>query len=185
MMKKIVIVGPESTGKSTICQELSDHYSQHYATSWVPEYAREYLEAIDRPYDYNDLLEIAKGQLDLEEKAAAELQQRAGDLPSVLFIDTNMVVMQVWSEVVFNQCHPFILDEVANRRYDYYLLMQTDLPWAYDRLREYPDLESRERLFRQYLDILQRQETPWSLVSGIGKERTESAIRIIDQLPIE
>lgn len=61
MMKKIVIVGPESTGKSTLSQELSQHYANHYPTAWVPEYAREFLDELDRPYTYEDLLTIAKG----------------------------------------------------------------------------------------------------------------------------
>ncbi|KYP15801.1 MAG: hypothetical protein A1D16_05435 [Flavihumibacter sp. CACIAM 22H1] len=181
-MKKIVIVGPESTGKSTLSQELSDHYANQYATAWVPEYAREYLDNLGRPYTYEDLLVIAKGQLEAEEKTALALAEAAGDQASILFIDTDMMVMQIWSEFVFQKCDPFILNEVASRSYDHYLLMQTDLPWTYDKLREYPDLENRERLFKHYYDILQRQNTSWSLISGIGPERSKAAIRVIDKL---
>lgn len=182
MMKKIVIVGPESTGKSTLSQELSEYYSNRFATAWVPEYAREYLDNLGHPYTYEDLIPIAKGQLESEEKTARALSEAAGNQPSILFVDTDMMVMQVWSEFVFQKCDPFILNEVVNRKYDHYLLMQTDLPWTYDKLREYPDLENRERLFKHYYDILQRQNTSWSLIAGIGKERSQAAIRVIDNL---
>src|SRR5690606_487313 len=156
---KIVIVGPESTGKSTICRELAEYYRRQYATAWVPEYAREFLEKIGRPYTYEDLMDIAKGQLELEERIKEKLMAEAGDRPALLFIDTIMVVMQVWSEYVFGKCDPFILDQVVSRIYDYYLLMNIDLPWTYDKLREYPDLKNREQLYHIYYDILQRQST--------------------------
>lgn len=182
MMKKIVIVGPESTGKSTLSQELSQHYANHFPTAWVPEYAREFLAELNRPYTYEDLVTIAKGQLELEEQTSQALQEASGNQPSLLFVDTDMMVMQVWSEFVFEKCDPFILNEVVRRKYDHYLLMQTDLPWTYDKLREYPDLERRNKLFQHYYDILQRQSTGWSIVSGLGKDRTNTAIRIIDNL---
>jgi NadR type nicotinamide-nucleotide adenylyltransferase len=182
MMKKIVIVGPESTGKSTISQELCQHYSTRFATAWVPEYAREYLDKLDRPYTYEDLVPIAKGQLELEEQTCRALQEASGNQPSILFIDTDMMVMQVWSEFVFDKCDSFILNEVARRNYDHYLLMQTDLPWTFDILREYPDQERRNRLFQHYYDILQRQNTGWSVISGLGKDRTNAAIKVIDNL---
>ncbi|HEY8398752.1 MAG TPA: ATP-binding protein [Flavihumibacter sp.] len=182
MLKKIVIVGPESTGKSTICSELAQYYSQNYAAAWVPEYAREFLEKIGRPYTYEDLLTIAKGQLELEERIKEKLLAEASDGPALLFIDTNMIVMQVWSEYVFGKCDRFILDQVVKRSYDYYLLMNIDLPWTYDALREYPDLKNREQLYHLYYDILQRQSTPWSVISGNGEERRLAAIEAIDQL---
>lgn len=182
MMKKLVIVGPESTGKSTITQELADHYAKQFPTAWVPEFAREYLENLDRPYTYEDLVPIAEGQLAWEDRTAAELAEKAGNRPSLLFVDTNMMVMQVWSEFVFQQCDPFILNKMVERQYDYYFLMQTDLPWAFDKLREYPDMESRERLFKHYYDILQRQSTPWSIISGRDANRLQHAIDIVDDL---
>ncbi len=182
MMKKIVIVGPESTGKSTICQELSEHFANRYPTAWVPEYAREYLNKLGHPYQYEDLLKMAKGQLELEEQSILALSEAAGERPSILFIDTDMTVMQVWSEFVFDKCDPFILDQVSRRTYDQYLLMQTDLPWSFDKLREYPDQEKRDRLFNYYYDILQRQSTPWSIIYGTGKSRTDAAISVVEKL---
>ena len=83
--------------------------------------------------------------------------------------------MKVWCEFVFGKCHRYILDQVVERKYDLYLLCNIDLPWTADELREYPDLEPRQKLFRMYLDILVNQKTPWALISGSVEERFQSA----------
>ncbi len=178
-VKKIVIIGPESTGKSTLCTLLADHFG----TQWVREYAREYLLAHGTQYTYDNLLDIARGQLHGEDEAVAALQQaahRAGPLP--LFIDTDMYVMKVWCEFVFDNCHSFILDQIAERRYDLYLLCDIDLPWVKDELREYPDLASRERLYHMYKDLLVNQSTPWVSVQGSADERLKGAIPAVERL---
>lgn len=165
MLKKIVVIGPESTGKSSLCKALAAHFD----TNWCPEYARQYLIEKGTNYRYEDLLSIAKGQLKLEDEWA----KKTDDL---LFIDTDMYVMKVWCEFVFGKCHQFILDEIANRKYDLYLLCKPDMPWVKDELREYPDLETRETLFKIYQDILVNQSTPWVEVSGNYDERLQIAI---------
>ncbi|MHA4811575.1 AAA family ATPase [Flavitalea flava] len=175
-LKKIVVLGPESTGKSTVCEQLS----LHYKTGWVPEYAREYLLTHGPGYQYPDLLTIAKGQLALEDKIAAEILSREKQGP--LFIDTNMVVMKVWGEFVFGKCDTWILDQIVARHYDGYLLCQTDLPWTPDELREYPDLISREKLYRMYKDCMINQHTPWTEISGKADLRLEMAIEAVDRL---
>src|ERR1044072_1365261 len=159
MFKKIVAIGPESTGKSSLCEQLAKHYN----TSWCPEYAREYLTTHGMNYTYEDLLTIAKGQVELEEKSESEVRSRESEAKSQtdlltthdsrftthhspLFIDTDMYVMKVWCEFVFGKCHPFILDQIARRKYDLYLLCDIDLPWMHDELREYPDPGPREQL---------------------------------------
>jgi len=173
-LKKIVVLGPESTGKSSLCEQLA----QHYDTYWCPEYARQYLLENGKQYQYEDLLAIAKGQLRLE----AQITQRAfSENKKFVFIDTDMYVMKVWSEYVFGKCDHFILDEIVHRQYDYYLLANIDLPWTPDELREYPDEKPRIELFNIYKDILENQSTPWSLVSGIGEKRSEMAYRILDE----
>jgi nicotinamide riboside kinase len=93
-LKKIVVIGPESTGKSTLCEQLAKHYN----TEWVKEYAREYLLKNGTDYTFDDLLIIAKGQLNLEDSSASNNEQQ-----STLFIDTDMYVMKVWCEFVFNK----------------------------------------------------------------------------------
>lgn len=178
MLKKIVIIGPESTGKSTLCSQLANHYQ----SSWVPEYAREFLLKNGTDYSFDDLLTIAKGQLVLEEKYFSELNETKNSAP--LFIDTDMYVMKVWCEFVFGKCHPFILEQIVERKYDLYLLCNTDLPWSKDELREYPDLETRDKLYKIYLDMMINQHVPWFEISGTDQERTQKAIWAIDSFSL-
>lgn len=196
-VKKIVVIGPESTGKSTLCEKLADYYK----TLWVPEYAREYLEKHGPGYSYDDLLTIAKGQIKLEDETSYQLsvisEKRSviSEEPSAinppfthhsslitpyLFIDTDMYVMKVWAEYVFNKCHNWILNRIAERKYDLYLLCDVDLPWVEDKLREYPDTKVRKRLFYFYKELMINQSTPWCIISGNYEERLEKAVQFID-----
>ena len=168
-----MVIGPESTGKSTLCEQLAAYYK----TSWVPEYAREYLLQHGTQYTYDDLLIIAKGQVSLEESYI----EKNADAP-FLFFDTDQYVMKVWCEFVFKKCHPWILDQIAKRKYDLYLLCNLDLPWVKDELREYPDLESRRQLFRIYKNIMISQPVPWAEISGNNDERLHKAIKAISDL---
>lgn len=171
-MKKVVVIGPESTGKSTLCHLLA----KHYGSNWVKEYARGYLMVHGKSYTYDDLLSIAKGQITLEETTTAEAKD------PVLFFDTNMYVMKVWCEFVFGKCHDWILEQIVTRKYDLYLLCQTDMPWIQDELREYPDLESRNKLYQIYKDIMLNQDVPWVEIKGSYEERLQTAISAVDQL---
>ena len=170
-LKRIVVIGPESTGKSTLCEQLAIHYH----TGWVPEFAREYLTTHGTAYRYEDLLTIAKGQLALEDRMAAEFHD-------LLFIDTDLYVMKVWSEFVFGKCDPWILEQITVRQYDGYLLCRTDLPWTADELREYPDPVTREKLFHIYKDCLVNQNTPWFEIGGQAGERLGGAIEAVNKL---
>jgi NadR type nicotinamide-nucleotide adenylyltransferase len=172
-MKKVVVIGPESTGKSTLCEQLAKYYN----TSWVPEYAREYLLQHGTDYTYDNLLTIAKGQVALEE---SYIEKAAN--ANVLFIDTDQYVMKVWCEFVFGKCHPWILDQITKRKYDLYLLCNIDLPWVKDILREYPDLASRQQLYNIYKSILSNQSVPWIEISGNYDERFQKAIHAVNDL---
>ncbi len=114
-MKKVVIIGPESTGKSTLSEQLAKHYN----TSWVPEYAREYLLQHGTNYSYDDLLTVAKGQLALEESYI----EKATPSSKLLFIDTDQYVMKVWCEFVYGKCHPgsLIRLQKGNMIYTFYV----------------------------------------------------------------
>jgi NadR type nicotinamide-nucleotide adenylyltransferase len=183
LLKKIVVIGPESTGKSTLCKQLAEHYK----TSWCPEYAREYLLTHGKEYSYDDLFTIAKGQLALEDEHVSRLFSSAPHSPlatphSPLFIDTNMYVMKVWCEFVFGKCHRYILDQIKKRKYDLYLLCSTDLPWVKDELREYPDLHTRQQLYHIYREIMINQPVPWIDIAGNNEERLQKAITAVDML---
>ena len=183
MVKKIVVIGPESTGKSTLCKQLAAHYH----TIWVEEYAREYLLKNGNNYTFENLLDIAKEQIAGEELRIARCpltesdsgEQRATVNGQLLFIDTNMYVMKVWCEFVFEKCHHWILNRIAERKYDLYLLCNTDLPWVKDELREYPDLISRQKLYHHYKDIMLNQNVPWVDISGSYEERLQKAIAAV------
>jgi NadR type nicotinamide-nucleotide adenylyltransferase len=182
MLKKVVIIGPESTGKTTLSEQLAEHFN----TLWVPEYAREYLLKNGKKYAYEDLLTIAKGQVALEDEFAKKVenlsQTTAPSSSNILFIDTDMYVIKVWCEFVFGECHSFILDEIAQRKYDLYLLCKTDLPWQKDELREYPDLETREKLYGIYKNILINQNSAWVEISGNYNQRQQTAIDAVNAM---
>jgi NadR type nicotinamide-nucleotide adenylyltransferase len=183
MLKKIVIIGPESTGKSTLCEKLANHFQ----ASWCPEYAREYLMKHGTDYTYDSLLTIAKGQIALEDKYIGETEKNlrshnAGPQSSLLFIDTDMYVMEVWCKFVFGKTHSWILNQIIQRKYDLYLLCNVDLPWVKDELREYPDLARREKLYHIYKEIMINQSVPWVDISGNYEERLEKAIVAVKKL---
>ncbi|MEI8052132.1 MAG: ATP-binding protein [Bacteroidota bacterium] len=185
---KIVLIGPESTGKSTLCEKLAAHYN----TIWVEEYAREFLLKNGNEYTQNDLLAIAKGQIENEEKAIQLLRESHSTSPfgglsglpnkQLLIIDTDMYVMKVWSEFVFNHCDHFILNHIVNRKYDFYLLCEPDIPWQKDELREYPDLATREKLYHYYKDILINQQCQWMNINGNYEARLQNSIEEINKL---
>ena len=198
-IKKIVIIGPESTGKST----LSELLAKHYNTEWCREYAREYLLTNGTDYTFDDLLEIAKGQVALEDKHTlstvnrlpstdieaksivndprlTESGQRSTASSPLLFIDTDMYVMKVWCEYVFGKCHDYIYEQIAQRKYDLYLLCNIDLPWVQDELREYPDEAPRKELYAIYKNIMENQSVPWVDISGNYEERLQNAIEAVD-----
>jgi NadR type nicotinamide-nucleotide adenylyltransferase len=181
-IQKIVVLGPESTGKSTLCAALAAHYQ----TIWTPEYARQFLVEHGTKIVYNDLLTIAKGQIANEEKYIELLDQKNTNNQSQattnkLIVDTDMYVMKVWCEYVFNNCHHYILEQINQRSYDFYLLCDIDLPWVADEMREYPDAGPRLELFTLYKELLINQKTPWGIVSGSGDQRTANAIQLINQ----
>jgi NadR type nicotinamide-nucleotide adenylyltransferase len=189
MILKVVVIGPESTGKSSLCEQLANHYN----TEWVKEYAREYLLTNGTEYCYENLLEIAKGQIALEDAAIQLVEDKiknTNDCNStasseIILIDTNMYVLKVWCEFVFEKCHPWILNQIVENSYGLYLLCDIDLPWVKDELREYPDLEIREKLYHHYKDLLINQSTPWVNISGNYQQRLEIAINAIDSVRIK
>ncbi len=171
MPKRILILGPESTGKSTLAEKLAEHYAE----PWVHEVAREYLEKLDRPYTYEDLLQIGKQQMNLEDELALSPTR-------FLFCDTDLRVIQVWSQHRYGKVDPWVLAEIARRTYDLILLCAPDLPWQEDPLREHPELEMRQHFFEVYQQLAQASGFPWVLIFGEKAERLSTAIEAVDSL---
>lgn len=165
---RIAIVGPESTGKSWLSAALA----AHYRAPWVAEYARAYLDDLDRPYERADLWPIAQGQLALEEVAAADAQEW-------LFVDTNLLVIKIWSEFKYGVVDPRILNAMGLHRYALHLLTDIDLPWEEDPLREHP--HARQALFGRYHQALVAAKVPFAVVNGSGESRLQSALSAIDR----
>lgn len=173
---KVVVIGPESTGKSALCRILAEHYQ----TDWVPEYARDYLLTNGKEYTYESLDVIAKGQIAEEEKHIETLKQK--NKSNLIFIDTDLYVMKIWSEFVFNRCNNQILNGIVHRKYDLYLLCEPDIPWVEDELREYPDVETRLRLYHHYKDSMVQQHVPWVNICGDYENRVNQAIMAVEEL---
>lgn len=169
--KRILILGPESTGKSTLATALAAYFQE----PWVPEVAREYLKKLDRPYAYEDLVQIGKQQMLLEDELA-------GGAKNYLFCDTDLRVIQVWSQHRYGKVDPWVLEELERRTYALILLCKTDLPWQADPLREHPDLEIREQLFEQYLEISQQSGFPFQLITGDALARLTASVEAIRAL---
>jgi NadR type nicotinamide-nucleotide adenylyltransferase len=168
MLKKIAITGPESTGKSW----LAEHLARKFNTVWAPEFAREYLSERKSSYTIDDVVAIAKGQI------AQEIfwEGRAADF---LFSDTEMLVCKIWTDFVFGKIPKFIQEAFENQQYDLYLLCNIDLPWEPDPLREHPN--SRELIFEKYKQALIQAKLPFVIISGVGENRLNHAINVIQQ----
>lgn len=166
--KKIVITGPESTGKSTLTRLLANHYQ----TTWVKEYAREYLEKLDKPYTLDDVLQMAKIQLKKEKEAHQKK-------PDILFLDTDLTVFKVWINEKYQQQIDWIEEEIKKSSDKIFFLCDIDIPWQPDPLREHPNLEDRQRLFNEYLAILKNNNFDYHIISGDVESRLKKCIEIV------
>lgn len=166
-IKKIILTGPESTGKTTLAKQLA----QVYNTVWVPEFARTYLKGLNRPYREDDLLKIAQGQDDLESFFSKKTNQ-------YLFCDTSMLVMKIWSEYRFGKCHPWILEQLENEKNAIYILCGTDILWEYDEQRENP--KDRNELYAKYLSELKFYQKKIIEVAGSQEVRISQVARFIN-----
>lgn len=165
-LKRVAIIGPESTGKSELAQQLA----QHFQTEWVPEYARFYIDRLDREYEEDDLLEISKGQIAWEN----EKSHYANDF---LFCDTNLIVIKIWSDHKYGQTNSWIEKQLEERSYDFYLLNNIDLMWKPDPQREHPTM--RDHFFEVYKNYLRENKLPYAVVSGYEGERKKCALELI------
>jgi len=171
---KVVIFGPESTGKTTISQQLARHYN----TVWVAEYAREYLQDkwnnTRKTCENSDLIPIAEGQMRLEN----ELAQRAD---KVLICDTDLLETKVYSQEYYGGFVDPKLDEAAQtNQYDLYLLTYIDTPWEADDLRDRPEM--RQEMFDAFEQALKDHNKNYILLKGGKQIRLDIAIKAIDKL---
>lgn len=166
-IKTIAVVGPESTGKSTISAQLADHYD----TGWVPEYAREYCAALTAPCTWQDEINMFRGQLALETQMLPHANK-------ILICDTTFITVKIWSEHMFGKSPREVVDELPKHPYDLYLLMDIDLPWQDDPLRDFPHM--REHFMEVWHKELKALDAEYHVISGTNQGRLENAIEKID-----
>ncbi|MEC8832559.1 MAG: ATP-binding protein [Bacteroidota bacterium] len=171
---KVVLFGPESTGKTTLSKQLAEHYE----TEWVPEYAREYLQdkwdREQKTCEPHDLVPIAYGQMDLENKLAKKANK-------VLICDTDLLETKVYSEAYYNStCDPLLEKYALKNTYDLYFLTYIDTPWVADDLRDKPD--ERERMFAYFKEALEKNNRKFINLRGNKASRLSIAIEHIDKL---
>ena len=169
-VKRIIITGPESTGKSTLAKQLSDYYK----TVYLPEYARTYIENLNRPYNYNDLVQIAKTQINLEKEVLLKAH-------NFLFIDTGLIITKVWFKEVYGKYPDWLDTAIANLSPELYLICDYDLPWVHDIVRENGSDEERKYLMSQYVKEIESYGAKYFIISGNGTERPQKAIGCINK----
>ena len=169
-IRRIVITGPESTGKTELAQALSEKLG----TIWIPEYARSYVENLNRPYDYNDVVQIAKYQITQETAYAAKIGR------GLLIFDTWLIITKVWFDLVFGKCPEWVCEHIRSTKIDLFLVCNTDLPWIADSVRENGG-DKREQLFQLYCNEIRSFGFNYEIVNGVGDVRTNNAIELLSK----
>ena len=156
---KIIVTGPESSGKTILCQKLSTHFNIPFAK----EFARIYIDTLDRSYIIDDLLTIAKEQL--ESEFSSQL------------LDTDLITIKIWSEYKYGSCDKWILDQIEKQKTEkrIYLLCKPDIPWQADKQRENPN--DRDELFKILKQELENLGHDYFIVEG-GKREQSARDRI-------
>lgn len=165
---KIAIVGPESTGKSTLSKTLASHLD----TVVVPEFAREYCKGLNRNYTLEDEINIFHGQLLLEKQMTPFARN------NILLCDTMVLNVKIWCDHLFGYTPESILSKLENQSYDLYLLMDIDLPWEDDELRDFPNL--RSHFMEVWHKELKGIDANYTLISGLGDQRFQNAVAVVN-----
>jgi len=171
---KIVLFGPESTGKTTLSKDLASHYNE----PMVKEYMREYLQKVwdseKRICEPKDIIPIAEGQMEAENRLSKEAD-------NVLICDTDLLELKVYSEAYYEgYCDPQLLKHALNNHYHLYFLTYIDVPWTPDDLRDKP--HDREGMFQRFQNTLEQYQKPYYILKGDREERLKNAVKKIDQL---
>lgn len=164
-MLKIIVTGPESSGKTTLCKALSEHYNLPF----TKEFARVYLTDLGKNYLQEDLLEIATGQL--------ENEQLTNDNQQISLHDTDLITLKIWSDYKYGNCNNWILEQIEKQKVEnrFYLLCKPDIKWNYDPLRENPT--DRNELLEIYKQELENLGHKFLIIKG--EDRNEQAIEIL------
>jgi len=171
---KIVLFGPESTGKTTLSEDLARHYQEPMVKEYMREYLQEVWNAEKRICEPRDLIPIAEGQMEAENRLSEEAEE-------LLICDTNLLELKVYSEAYYNgYCDPRLLKHALNNHYHLYFLTYIDVPWTPDDLRDKP--HDREDMFQRFQKTLEQHQKPYFILKGDRETRFKNAVKKIDQL---
>ncbi|MDD3102184.1 MAG: AAA family ATPase [Patescibacteria group bacterium] len=177
-VKKVCIVGPESTGKTTLVKKLA----KKYKTVFVDEYARQLLDEYvkhagykEGEVRYKDIFNIARGQIATEDSQVKRANK-------ILFCDTDLNTTVFWSNFYFKKCPQWIKKEAENRIYDLYLLLDIDVPWVKDPQRPIPKINERKKYLKWWQEELKKQKRPYIIIKGNWEERLKLANQSINKL---
>ncbi len=168
-LRRVAVVGPESSGKTTLAEGLA----RHFGTVFVPEASRAFYDAKGIDYEIADILPIARAQRAGEEAGAARASR-------LLVLDTDILTITVWSHVLYGACPPEAEEMASAQRIDLTILLKADLPWTYDPQRCHPELSQREDFFRRLREGLVRLGRMFVVMGGEGPARLEAAVRAVE-----
>lgn len=160
---RIVITGPESTGKTNI----SDYLAKQFDAIWIPEYARFYMEFLRNQYDYSDIVKIAKKQIE-------DYHKYSGNESGLVIFDTWLIITKVWFEEVFHKFPDWLDSSIEALKIDLYLICEPDIPWEPDAVRENGG-DKRKYLFERYKKEIEKLGIPYKVISGRGEKRYKLA----------
>ena len=166
---RIAIVGPESTGKTILAQKLAEYYKG----KWIPEYARDYIEKLERPYKFSDVEHIARWLIDAYDNCQ--------DAAYPVFFDTEMIITKVWFDVAFGKLPDQMEKWLKHMDFDAFLLCYPDLPWKPDPVRENGG-KMREILYHRYRTEIEKLQKPYQIIKGHGAERMANASKALNKL---
>jgi len=167
-VKKIALIGPESSGKSTLCMELARHFN----TAWVPEFAREYVASLKSRYTLADIEFCAHEQLRSEEEQLMKAHR-------FLFCDSELIIAKVWCADVFKSVPAWIEEKIDSHPYDLFLLTQPDIPFKKDDVRENP--HRRDYFFDWYRRELENKKFSYEIIGGQGALRFSNSLAAIQK----
>lgn len=177
MLKRVVLFGTESTGKSALAEALADHFGE----PWAPEFVRAFWDRHDGAISAADLPTIARGQIANEESAAQAAKQ-------LLFCDTDLLMNVRWADELFpGRCPDWVRHAAARRaqRYALYLYCAPDLPWEPDPQRSFPDPEGWQMSADRCRSMLVSGDLPFVDITGAGAARLERAIAAVEKMLAE
>ena len=166
------MIGPESTGKTSLCLQLAEYFN----TVCIPEFAREYIASLNRPYTKSDVLYCAEMQLKSEDVLSVHAKK-------YLFVDTELINIKIWLLDKYGDCPAWIENKIEEKKYDLYLLTSPDVPFVVDPVRENPD--RRDYFFDIYLHELESHGLRYEIITGFGQKRFDSSLKVILNLDIE